>query len=270
MQVNVKRSFLLLLYRNFSEVFPDLNRIYLTMKPYDYILMAKLISSVFSKRIVFNIQNDEQDVVNTLYQSGNVDKDVLFYVLSSMEEQATLDENGMVDFELPNGLELLHVLEALLCKNEVQTTNKYYQESVIFEKLFLIEKKLGYTHAEEKFLHENSSSVKSGDILNVSDNSGAKSVKVIIEIEPSVYLVSVEKTALGHQNTFPYDTKYAAVLTSKIYPSHHTPNDVCLFQYHHGIGKPLFTVIAKSKDVLLTDLPNYKAIMDSSFFKFSS
>jgi len=116
MQVNVKRSFLLLLYRNFSEVFPDLNRIYLTMKPYDYILMAKLISSVFSKRIVFNIQNDEQDVVNTLYQSGNVDKDVLFYVLSSMEEQATLDENGMVDFELPNGLELLHVLEALLCK----------------------------------------------------------------------------------------------------------------------------------------------------------
>jgi len=32
----------------------------------------------------------------------------------------------------------------------------------------------------------------------------------------------------------------------------------------------LFTVIAKSKDVLLTDLPNYKAIMDSSFFKFSS
>jgi hypothetical protein len=117
MQVNVKRSFLLLLYRNFSEVFPDLNRIYLTMKPYDYILMAKLISSVFSKRIVFNIQNDEQDVVNTLYQSGNVDKDVLFYVLSSMEEQATLDENGMVDFELPNGLELLHVVIRMQKKN---------------------------------------------------------------------------------------------------------------------------------------------------------
>jgi len=206
MQVNVKRSYLLLLYRNFSEVFPDLNRIYLTMKPYDYILMAKLIASVFSKKIVLNIQNDDQDAVNTLYQSGDLDKDVLLYVLSSMEEQATLDEQGMVDFELPNGLELLHLLEALLCKNEAQTTKKYFQESIIFEKLFLIEKKLGYTHAEEKFLNENSSSVKSGDILNVSDNSGAKLVKVIIEIEPSVYLVSVEKTALGHQSTFPYDT----------------------------------------------------------------
>jgi len=270
MQVNVKRSYLLLLYRSFSEVFPDLNRIYLTMKPYDYILLAKLTASVFTKKIILNIQNDDQESVGTLYQSGDADKDVLFYVLSSMEEQASLDEQGMVDFELPNGLELLHVLEALLCRNQIQTTNKYFQESHILEKLFLIEKKLGYTHAEEKFLHENTSSVKSGDIVNVSDNSGAKSVKVIIEIEPSVYLISVEKTALGHQNTFPYDSKYAAVLTRKIYPEHHSPTDVCLFEYHHGIGKPLFTVIARSKDVFLKDLPNYNSIVDSSFFKFSS
>ncbi len=270
MQVNVKRSFLLLLYRNFSQVFPDLNRIYLTMKPYDYILMAKLISSVFTKKIVLNVQNDDRDPVDNVYQSGEADKDVLYFVLSSMEEQAGLDEQGMVDFELPNGLELLHVLEAILSNNSIRTSNKYYQESLILEKLFLIEKKLGYTHAEEKFLHENASSVTSGDLLNVSDNSGAKTVKVIIELEPSVYLVSVEKTALGNQNTFPYDSKYAAVLTRKIFPEHYSTNDVCLFEYHHGIGKPLFTVIAKSKDVFLKDLPVYNAIMDSSFFKFSS
>jgi len=270
MQIHVKRSYLLLLYRNFSLVFPDLNRIYLTMKPYDYVLMAKLIASVFTPKIVLNVQNDDLDRVEPVYQSGEADKDVLYFVLSSMEEQAALDEQGMVDFELPNGLELLHVLEALLCNNTIQTTRKYYQESVILEKLFLIEKKLGYTHAEEKFVHENSSSVKSGDILNVSDNSGVKSVKVIIELEPSVYLVSVEKTALGNQNSFPYDSKYAAVLTRKIFPEHYSMTDVCLFQYHHGIGKPLFTVIAKTRDVFLKDLPNYSAIADASFFKFSS
>ncbi len=80
MQVNVKRSFLLLLYRNFSQVFPDLNRIYLTMKPYDYILMAKLISSVFTKKIVLNVQNDDRDPVDNVYQSGEADKDVLYFV----------------------------------------------------------------------------------------------------------------------------------------------------------------------------------------------
>jgi len=269
MQVKVKRSYLMLLYRSFCEVFPDLNQIFLTMKPHDYILLVKIVCSVFTKKIVLQIQNDDQDTVDVLYQSGSLDKDVLYHLLCSMEEQAVLDEQGMVDFELLSSSELLHLLEGLLSRNPLQIANKYYQESVILEKLFLIEKKLGYTHAEETFLHETSSSVKSGDVLNVSDNSGVRSVKVIIEIEPSVYLVSVEKTALSHQNTFPYDSKYAAVLTRKIYPSY-TDNDVCLFEYHHGIGKPLFTVIARSKDVFLKDLPNYNAIMDSSFFKFSS
>jgi len=270
MQVNVKRSFLLLLYRNFAEVSQDLNRIYLTTRPHDYVLMAKLIASIFTKKIVVNIQNDERDTVSTVYQKGQADKDALYFVLSSMEEQAVLDEQGMVDFELPNGLGLLYILEAFLTNNPIQCTHMHYQESLILEKLYLIEKKLGYTHAEEKFLHETSSSVKSGDILNVSDNSGAKAVKVIIELEPSVYLVSVEKVALGNQDTFPYDSKYAAVLTRKIFPEHHSPTDVCLFQYHHGIGKPLFTVIARSKDIFLKDLPNYTSILDSSFFRFSS
>ncbi len=266
MQVNIKRSFLLLLYRSFSEVFPDLNRIFLTTKPYDFILISKIIASVFTKKIVLNIQNDAQDFVEDLYQSGTLDKDVLFYVLSSLEEQAIVDDHGMVDFELVNGLELLHLLESLLCKNVVQTTNKNFQESIILEKLFLIEKKLGYTLSEEVFVHEKTSYVKNGDVVNVSDNSGVKSVKVIVEMEPSIYLVSVEKK-VSEDNTFTDDTKYAAILTSKLYPPHLNPTDVCLFEYQHGVGKPLFTVVAKSQDVYLKDLPNAKAIMDLSFFK---
>lgn len=266
MQVNIKRSFLLLLYRSFSEVFPDLNRIFLTTKPYDFILITRLIASVFTKKIVVNIQNDDPEYVDFVYQSGELDKEQLLLVLSSMEEQAYVDEHGMLDFELHYGLPILHLLEALLCNNVPKTTGYFVSESVVLEKLLLIEKKLGFTQTEEKI----AVSVKSGDILNVSDNSGAKSVKVIIEVEPRVYLVSVETTSLGHQNTLPYETKCAAIFTNSIYPAHLNPTDVCLFEYNRGIGKALFTIVAKSNDVFLKDLPLYKTIQDLSFFKFNS
>ena len=84
MKVNVKRSDLLRLYNIFNRISPELNTIYLMMDPYDYILLSKIVSSVFSNNSVLHVDIDDNTSVQITYQSLTIDKDILLNILVNL------------------------------------------------------------------------------------------------------------------------------------------------------------------------------------------
>lgn len=114
MRVNVKRSDLLRLYRVFSDTFPEVNTISLTLDPHHYVLLSKIICSVFNHNSRLDIDRDDETSVLTLYQSLTIDKNILSNVLHVMDQQAVLNEEGNINIEFTNALQILHVLETFL------------------------------------------------------------------------------------------------------------------------------------------------------------
>ena len=267
MKVNVKRSDLLRLYRIFNGISPEVTTIYLIMNFYDYILLAKIVASVFVDNFALTIVVDDKTLLPIHYQSLSMDKDILKNVLSVMDQQAILNEDGNINVEFTNGLQILHLLEKLLLGKEI--TDDTYQPSsfLMEEQLFSILKKLGYRNFNEEDSIIKGSYLKTGDLVHVADNSGANFVRIVSEIEPSVYIVTVTKTNLGYQYKFPYGKKYCGVLVRFTELGYYSRDEVCLFNYYDGIKEPLFTSIYNGTVAPCNNLTQYEAIIRSSIFK---
>ena len=268
MKVNVKRSDLLRLYNIFNRISPELNTVYLMMDPYDYILLSKIVSSVFSNNSVLHVDIDDNTSVQIVYQSLTIDKNILLNILHVMDEQAILDSDSNIHVEFTNGLQILYLLENLLLgKKLLVATNEHFL-SLIEKNLFSIQKKLGYASLTKQNLTTvKGSYLKIGDLVRVADNSGAKLVKIVSEIEPSVYIVTIAKTNLGYESTFPYGKKYCAVLVRFSEFGYYAHNEVCLFDYYDGIKEPLFSSILNGTVAPCTNLPQYEIIIRSCIFK---
>ena len=127
MKVNVKRSDLLRLYRLFSDTFPEVSTIALILDPYHYILLSKIVCSVFNNNVKLDIDPDDQTPILTVYQSLTLDKDILSNVLYVMDQQAVLNEEGNINVEFTNGSQILSLLETfLLGKNVLIPLKKNY------------------------------------------------------------------------------------------------------------------------------------------------
>jgi len=268
MKVNVKRSDLLRLYNIFNRISPELNTIYLMMDPYDYILLSKIVSSVFSNNSVLHVDIDDNTSVQITYQSLTIDKDILLNILDAMDEQAILDSDSNIHVELTNGLQILYLLENLLLGKKLLVVMNEHFLSLMEKRLLSIQKKLGYTSlTKQSFTIIKGSYLKIGDLVRVADNSGAKLVKIVSEIEPSVYIVTIAKTNLGYEFKFPYGKKYCAVLVRFSEFGYYEYNEVCLFDYYDGIKEPLFSSILNGTVAPCTHLSQYETIIRSCIFK---
>lgn len=267
MRVNVKRSDLLRLYRVFSDTFPEVNTISLTLDPHHYVLLSKIICSVFNHNSRLDIDRDDETSVLTLYQSLTIDKNILSNVLHVMDQQAVLNEEGNINIEFTNALQILHVLETFLLEKKVFIASNENLVLVPEEKLFSIHKKLGYANFTNQTAIGKESYLKTGAVVRVADNSGAKFVKIVSEIEPSVYIVTIEKASLKDRVKFPYGKTYCGVLVRFSESSYYSWDEVCLFEYYDGIKQQLFTSIPKGTVALCTNLSQYKTIIHSCIFK---
>ena len=268
MKVNVKRSDLLRLYNIFNRISPESNTIYLMMDPYDYILLSKIVSFVFSNNSVLHVDIDDNTSVQITYQSLTIDKDILLNILDVMDEQAILDSDSNIHVELTNGLQILYLLENLLLGKKLLVAMNEHFLSLMEKRLLSIQKKLGYTSlTKQSFTIIKGSYLKIGDLVRVADNSGAKLVKIVSEIEPSVYIVTIAKTNLGYEFKFPYGKKYCAVLVRFSEFGYYEYNEVCLFDYYDGIKEPLFSSILNGTVAPCTNLSQYETIIRSCIFK---
>lgn len=267
MKVYVKRSDLLHFYRSFYDSSTELNLIHLTLTPRDLLLLAKIFCSFLTKEIFVRLQNDNGDDFKILRDPGPIDKDILFSLIDSLDEQAVLDKNGNISIQLTNSLQALKVLEALLSSRNILNPIFECNEEVIFGKLFSIQRKFGYTNSKEGFLEKDQSFLHPGDFANVADDSGASLVKVISEIAPFIYIVNVERTKFRRDALFPHGKKYAAVLLSTFLPIYRGSKQVCLFEYYDGITKPLFTKVINKNTFVLADSLDYRLIINYCLFK---
>ena len=269
MQVNVKRSELVQFHSAFYNSCPiTSHNIYLTFSPDNFFLLAKVISSFLSKKIKLNILVDDYSSVDIIHTSEAIDKNLLQNVLDTMDQQALLDDVGFIHFKSANSLSVLILLEAFLAKKDLLTRIQSHEDAIVLNKLFSIRKKLGYSNSfnSNPLLNENSFSLKMGAIVNVADDSGAKAVQIVSEVEPMVYIVNIVKVKFGNEHKFPHGKKYAAVLLRNLLLNCTLANDVCLFSYHNGITQPLFTTVLNRGVTLSKDLLNYEQINDSCSF----
>jgi hypothetical protein len=132
--------------------------------------------------------------------------------------------------------------------------------------LFSIGKKLGYTNYKQLFPQSTFCSLNRGDILNVVDDSGVKTVQVEGLVEPLIYTVTILKVKFGNEHKFPYGKKYAGVLLRHLIVDCDSSDKVCLFEYFNGITKPLFNSISFNGLTILQTELDYKQIIDSCFF----
>lgn len=267
MKVYVKRSDLLHFHRSFYDSSTELNHIFLTLAPCDLLLLAKIFCSFFIKEIYVCVQNDNQDDFKTLRDLGPIDKDILYSLINSLDEQAVFGKNGNVSIQLSNSLQALKVLEVLLSSKTVQNPIFQCDKEVILGKLLSIQRKFGYTNYKQDILENNSSFLHPGDFANVADDSGASLVKVICEIAPFIYIVNVEQTKFNRESLFPHGKKYAAVLLSTLLPTSRGVKNVCLFEYYDGITKPLFTKVINKNTFFLADSLDYHLIINHCLFK---
>jgi len=208
------------------------------------LLLAKIFYSFFIKEIYVCVQNDNQDDFRTLRDLAPIDKDILYSLINSLDEQAVLDKNGNVSILLTNSLHALKVLEFFLSSKSDQNLIFESDKEVILRKLLSIQRKFGYTNYKQDLLKNNFSfSLHPGDFANVADDSGASLVRVICEVAPFIYIVNVEQTKFNREARFSHGKKYAAVLLSTLFPTFRETKNVCLFEYYDGITKPLFTKV---------------------------
>ncbi len=178
MKVYVKRSDLLHFHRSFYDSSTELNCIYLKLVPRDLLLLAKIFCSFFIKEIYVCVQNDNQDDFRTLRDLAPIDKDILYSLINSLDEQAVLDKNGNVSILLTNSLHALKVLEFFLSSKSDQNLIFESDKEVILRKLLSIQRKFGYTNYNQDLLKNNFSfSLHPGDFANVADDSGASLVE---------------------------------------------------------------------------------------------
>jgi len=267
MQVYVKRSDLLRIHATFCDTYPTtFNTIYLNVSPDDFLLLAKVVATFLSKEVIFNIDNDDQADIPCIYQTETLDKHVLQNVLDTMEQQALLHHGAVVKLKLTNALFILILLERILVdKNSVRKMQSH-QDSITLGKLFSIQNKLGFSNFDYSIGNNISFSLKSGDIATVADNSGAKTVQILSEIEPMVYIVKILTIKFGNEHRFPHGKKYAAVLLHDLSLDSDLSNKVCLFDYLGGITQPLFTLFFDNGLWLSKDALNYKKIINSCLF----
>lgn len=267
MKVIVKRSDLLRLYRVFSDLFPEVNTVCLVFDSYDYILLSKIVSSLFIGNSDVRINVDDKTSISVVYQSLTTDKDVLANVLNVMEQQAILNEEGNIYANFTNALQILHLLETLLLGKQVSIQSSQHLELVMEQKLCSIHKKLGYANFESEIIISKESYLKTGVVVSVADDSGAKFVKIVSEIEPSVYIVRITKTNLKDQTKFPYGKTYCGILVRFAESDYYACDQVCLFEYYDGVKQPLFNSITNGTVALYTNLSQYKTIISSCIFK---
>ena len=268
MKINVKRSDLLRFHTIFFNACPvALNKVYLTFCSNDFLLLAKVIASALSNNITLQIQYDDQAIIHPFYESNIINKMILQDVLNIMDDSALLNDHGMIGLTLSDSLSVLVLLENLLLANNVLLKTHLVKDSLTYQKLFSIGKKLGYTNYN-KLLNNNNTfcSFNRGDILNVIDDSGAKTVQVEGLVEPFIYSVTILKVKFGNEHKFPYGKKYAAVLLRDLIVDCECFDKVCLFEYFNGITKPLFSSISYNGVVLQQTELDYKQIIDSCCF----
>ena len=268
MKINVKRSDLLRFHTIFFNACPvALNKVYLTFCSNDFLLLAKVIASALSKNITLQIQYDDQAIIHPFYEPNIINKMILKDVLNIMDDSALLNDHGMIGLTLSDSLSVLVLLENLLLANNVLLKTHLVKDSLTYQKLFSIGKKLGYTNYN-KLLNNNNTfcSFNRGDILNVIDDSGAKTVQVEGLVEPFIYSVTILKVKFGNEHKFPYGKKYAGVLLRDLIVDCDSSDKVCLFEYFNGITKPLFSSISFNGLTVQKTALDYKQIIDSCFF----
>jgi hypothetical protein len=267
MQVYVKRSDLLRVYTTFCNAYPTtFNTIYLNVSPDDFLLLAKVVAISLSKEVIFSIDYDDQTNISCIYQTETLDKHVLQNVLDTMEQQALLHRGAVVNLKLTNALIILILLERILVdKNSVRKMQSH-QDSITLAKLFSIQNKLGFSNFDYSIGNNISFSFKSGDTAIVADNSGAKTVQILSEIEPMVYIVRILTIKFGNEHRFPHGKKYAAVLLHDLSSDSDFSNKVCLFDYLGGITQPLFTLVFDNGLWFSKDVLNYQKIINSCLF----
>ena len=267
MKVYVKRSNLLHFHRSFYDSSTELNCINLTLVPRDFLFLAKIFCSFFTKEIYVCVQDDNQDDFRILRGLGPIDKDILYNLINSLDEQAVLDKNGNISIQLTNSLHALKVLEVFLSSKSVQNPIFESDKGVILNKLLSIQRKLGYTNYKQDLLKNNSSFLNPGDFANVADDSGASLVRVICEVAPFIYIVNVEQTKFNREARFSHGKKYAAVLLSTLLPTSREIKNVCLFEYYDGITKPLFTKVINKNTFVPVDSLDFHLIINHCLFK---
>jgi hypothetical protein len=268
MQVNVMRSDLLRFYYGFLKVSPaTLSNVYLTVSPGDFFLLAKVISSALNKKIVLDIQYDDQLSIHSIYASETLDKNVLQSVLDSMDQQSLLHHDGLIHLKLMHSLSVVILLETLLSKNNALERVQPHQEYLVFKKLYSIRKKLGYSNFCDMTVQKALPSLRIGDVAIVADDSGAKEVRVVSEVAPMIYIVNILKTKFGNDFKFPPGKKYAAVLIQNLLQDcNDFSNEVCLFEYYGGLTQPLFTSVVYNGAVFPKTVLNFKHIVESCSF----
>lgn len=267
MKINVKRSDLLRFHSTFFNACPvALNKVFLTFCSNDFLLLAKVIASALSKNITLQIQYDDQAIIHPFYESNIINKMILQDVLNIMDDSALLNDHGMIGLTLSDSLSVLVLLENLLLANNVLLKTHLVKDSLTYQKLFSIGKKLGYTNYNKLFNNNAFCSFNRGDILNVIDDSGAKTVQVEGLVEPFIYSVTILKVKFGNEHKFPYGKKYAAVLLRDLIVDCECLDKVCLFEYFNGITKPLFSSISYNGVLIQQTELDYRQIIDSCCF----
>jgi hypothetical protein len=268
MQANVMRSDLLRFYYSLLKVSPAmLSNVYLTVSPEDFFLLAKIISSALSKKIVLDIQYDDQVTVHSIYATETLDKNILQSVLDNMDQHALLQHDGLIRLKLMHSLSVVILLETLLSKNNALERVQPHQEYLVFKKLYSIRKKLGYSNFSDMTVQKALPSLRIGDVAIVADDSGAKEVRIISEVAPMIYIVNILKTKFGNDFKFPPGKKYAAVLIQNLLQDcYFASNEVCLFEYYGGLTQPLFTSVVHNRTVFPKAVLNFKRIVESCLF----
>jgi hypothetical protein len=267
MQVYVKRSDLLRIYTTFCNAYPStFNNTYLSVSPDEFLLLAKLISIFLTKEVIFNMDYDDQADISCIYQTETLDKHVLQNLLDTMEQQALLHHGAVVKLKLTNASVILTMLERILVDKNSNCKMQSHQDSITLGKLFSIQNKLGFSNFDYPIGNNIHFSLKTGDTAIVADNSGAKTVQILSEIEPMVYIVRILTTKFGNERKFPHGKKYAVVLLHDLLSDAELSNKVCLFDYLGGITQPLFTLVFDNGLWLSKDVLNYQKIINSCLF----
>jgi hypothetical protein len=146
MKFDVKRSDLLHFHRNFYDSSTELNVVYLILTPRDFIFLARIICSFFTKKISVHIQNDIRSNIKTSCHLPQIDKDILRSAIDALSQQVALAKDGTIAVHLMNSLHILKVFEILLSSSVTPNFSFESEQEEILDKLFYIEKKLGYTN----------------------------------------------------------------------------------------------------------------------------
>lgn len=267
MQVYLKRSDLLRVYTTFCNAYPTtFNTINLNVSLYDFLLLAKVVAISLSKEVILSIDYDDQTDISCIYQTETLDKHVLQNVLDTMEQQALFHRGAVVKLKLTNALVILILLERILVDKNSVCKIQSHQDSITLGKLFSIQNKLGFSNFDYPIGNNIPFSLKTGDTAIVADNSGAKTVQILSEIEPMVYIVRILTTKFGNEHKFPHGKRYAVVLLNDLLSDAELSNKVCLFDYLGGITQPLFTLVFDKGLWLSKDVLNYQKIINSCLF----